>query len=77
MRIAYKPKRELHIKSKSCKTPRESKSPSPRTINKRQQTSLTIPNCKPQISKNQNKRKSLFLTHFLIYLIFRSSTMLI
>ena len=60
MRIAHKPKRESQSNSKSCNVPRESEPPNCRT--KQQQTSLTIPNCNPQISNNQTKREPLFLT---------------
>ena len=77
MRISHKQKREPQSKSKSCNAPRECKSPNSKT--KQQQTSLTIPNCNPQISKNQMKRKpfSHTLSSFTLSLIFRSSTMLI
>ena len=54
------PKREPQSKSKSCNVPKESKSPNCRT--KQLQTSLTIPNCNPQISKNQTKENLFFLT---------------
>ena len=62
MQITHKPKEEPQIKSKSCNTPRESKSPNCRTKTKRQQTFLTIPNCNPQISNNQT-RETLFISH--------------
>ena len=63
MRIAHKPKKEPQIKSKSCNIERESKSSNRKTKTTWQQTSLTIPNCNPQISNNQTKREPLFLTH--------------
>ena len=52
--IAHKPKRESQINSKNCNAP------NCETKTKRQQTSLTIPNCNPQISKNQTKESLLF-----------------
>ena len=67
IQIAQELKREPQIKSKSCNTPRESKSPNRRTKIKRQHTFLTIPNCNSQISNNQPKRSSLSLSLSLIF----------
>ena len=68
IRIAHKPKREPQIKSKSFNAPRENKSPNHRTKTKRQQTSLTISNCNPQISNNQTKREDFSHTHSPLFL---------
>ena len=77
MRTAHKLKREPQIKSKSYNAPRKSKSPNRRTKTKRQQTSLNIPNCNPQISNNQMKREPFSHTLSSFSLIFCSSTILI
>ena len=55
--------KERATKQIHCNALRESKSPNRRTKTKWQQTSLTILYCNPQISKNQTKRKPIFLTH--------------
>ena len=68
IRIAHKPKRKPQIKSKSFNAPRENKSPNHRTKTKRQQTSLTISNCNPQISNNQTKREAFSHTHSPLFL---------
>ena len=65
---AHKLKRESQSKSKSCNTPRKSISPSRRTKTKWLQTSLTIPNCNPQISNNQMKREPFSHTHSHLFL---------
>ena len=46
----------------------ESKSPNSRTKTKQQQTSLTVPNCNPEKSNNQNKREHFSHTHTLLFL---------
>ena len=76
--------RESYKSNPKVATHQESKSPNRRTKTKWQQTSLTILHCNPQISKNQIKRKPIFLTHtklckfvttHYLYRIFKSTKM--